>query len=139
VEFKDGELVTFRCDEGGATFEAYINSDVGAKRLGEVALVGVDSPIFSSRIVFEEILFDENAACHIALGSAYRGCLEGGDNLSECEAAEIGCNSSSVHTDIMISSESVDVRATLHDGRLVSILERGDWVGDLSHDACVSA
>ncbi len=137
LEFKDGELVRFTCDEGGATFEAYINSDRGAKRLGEVALVGVDSPIFSSQIVFEEILFDENAACHIALGSAYRGCLHGGENFSEREVAEVGCNSSSVHTDIMISSESVDARATLRDGRVVSILERGEWVSDLSHDACV--
>jgi aminopeptidase len=139
LEFKEGELVTFTCDEGGATFEAYTNSDVGARRLGEVALVGVDSPIFSSQVVFEEILFDENAACHIALGSAYRGCLYGGENFSDREAAEVGCNSSSVHTDIMISSESVGVRATLRDGRVVSLLECGEWMNDLSHDACVRA
>lgn len=139
LEFKEGELVAFTCDEGGTTFESYINSDPGARRLGEVALVGVDSPIFSSQIVFEEILFDENAACHIALGSAYRGCLRGGENFSDREAMETGCNSSSVHTDIMISSESVDVRAMLRDGRVVSLLERGEWVTDLSHDACVRA
>lgn len=137
LEFKEGELIAFSCQDGGPTFEAYINSDAGARRLGEVALVGVDSPIFSSQIVFEEILFDENAACHIALGSAYRGCLHGGENFSESEAASVGCNSSSVHTDIMISSESVGVSARLRDGRVISLLERGEWVADLSAEACV--
>lgn len=139
LEFKEGELVGFACEEGAATFEAYINSDPGARRLGEVALVGVDSPIFTSQIVFEEILFDENAACHIALGSAYRGCLRGGENYTDSEAALVGCNSSSVHTDIMISSEMVDVGATLRDGRVAVLLERGEWSGELSVEACARA
>ncbi len=139
LEFKEGELIGFTCEDGGPTFQAYINSDPGAKRLGEVALVGVDSPIFASQVVFEEILFDENAACHIALGSAYRGCLHGGENFSESEAIAAGCNSSSVHTDIMISSESVDVKAVLRDGRIIELLERGEWRGELAADACQSA
>jgi aminopeptidase len=136
LTFKEGELVTFTCDEGGATFESSISSDSGARRLVEVALVGVDSPIFSSRIVFEEILFDENVACHIALVSAYRGCLRGSEIYSDREATEIGRNSSSVHTDSMIFLESVDVRAKLYDCRIVSLLESGEWLKDLSHEAC---
>ncbi len=132
LSFKDGEIERFSCDEGGAAFEAYISSDLGAKRLGEVALVGVDSPIFQSGLVFEEILFDENAACHIAIGSAYRSCLRGGAEMSESEAIEVGCNSSSVHTDIMISSDEVDVRAELASGEQIDLLRRGEWVGDFA-------
>jgi aminopeptidase len=64
----------------------------------------VDSPIFQSGRVFEEILFDENAACHIAIGSAYKFCLEGGASMSVEELEKVGCNDSRVHTDFMISS-----------------------------------
>ena len=132
LTFEAGDLRSYSCSEGGASLEAYIASDPGARRLGEVALVGVDSPIFSSKIVFEEILFDENAACHIALGSAYRGCLQGGTELSEDECAEIGCNSSSVHTDIMISSEQVNVFAELRGGGSLCLLQQGVWSPDFS-------
>lgn len=132
LSFKNGEIEAFSCDEGSAAFEAYIGSDAGAKRLGEVALVGVDSPVFQSGLVFEEILFDENAACHLAIGSAYRSCLRGGAELSDAEAVEVGCNASTVHTDIMISSEEVDVRAELASGEQIYLLRRGEWVGDFS-------
>jgi len=108
-------------------FKAYISSDEGAKRLGEVALVGVDSPIYESGIIFEEILYDENAACHIAIGSAYKFCIEGGDNLSEKEAEKIGCNESSVHTDMMISSPEVDCVATTYEGEKVKLIVNGAW------------
>jgi aminopeptidase len=95
--------------------------------LGEVALVGTDSPVFRSGLVFEEILFDENAACHIAFGSAYRGCLAGGTELSREACESLGCNSSSVHTDVMISSEEVSVDATLASGEIVTLIEKGRW------------
>ena len=78
LEFRNGEIVNFKAAEGQEHFGAYIANDPGAKRLGEVALVGVDSPIYQSGRLFEEILFDENAACHIALGFAYRFCIDGG-------------------------------------------------------------
>ena len=132
ITFKDGEISHFECSAGKAALEAYLKSDAGAKKLGEVALVGTDSPIFQSGLVFEEILFDENAACHIAVGSAYKSCLEGGADLSEAQCREIGCNSSSVHTDIMISSEQVDVRATLANGELLTLIEQGRWVGSFA-------
>lgn len=132
MSFKNGDLVDFSCDEGGAAFAAYIGSDMGAKRLGEVALVGVDSPVFQSGLVFEEILFDENAACHIAIGSAYRSCLRGGVEMSDDEASEVGCNASSAHTDIMISSEEVDVCASLASGEQLYLLRSGKWVGDFA-------
>jgi aminopeptidase len=132
MSFENGELHAFSCREGASAFEAYISSDAGAKRLGEVALVGVDSPVYQSGLVFEEILFDENAACHIAIGSAYRACISGGPEMSDEDASAIGCNASSVHTDIMISSSEVDVTATLRSGEECVLLHRGEWVGDFA-------
>jgi aminopeptidase len=132
ISFKNGEISQFSCEEGEATFRAYIESDEGAKRLGEVALVGTDSPVFKSGLVFQEILYDENAACHIALGSAYRGCLKGGAALSDQECEGLGCNASSVHTDIMISSEVVDVDARLRSGETLRLIEHGAWFGSFA-------
>ena len=88
--------------------------------------------MFQSGLVFEEILFDENAACHIAIGSAYKGCVRGGAGMSDAECADIGCNSSSVHTDIMISSERVSVTARLFNGESVQLIESGQWRSELA-------
>lgn len=130
LHFTNGVISDFQCEEGASTLEAYLQSDEGAKRLGEVALVGTDSPVFQSGLVFEEILFDENAACHIAVGSAYKGCLRDGASLSDAECEDIGCNTSSVHTDIMISSEEVDVSATRFNGEQLKLIAQGSWIGD---------
>ena len=127
LTFKDGEISDFSASSGEATFKEYINSDPGAKRLGEVALVGIDSPIYQSGLVFREILFDENAACHIAVGSAYKFCLEGGSELSTEDAMAIGCNESSVHTDMMISSEEVNVSAITFQGESLRLITNGEW------------
>lgn len=128
MTFKEGLITDFSAEEGEDTFREYISSDEGARRLGEVALVGVDSPIFKSGHVFEEILFDENAACHIAVGSAYKFCIRGGDKLTTEQAEAIGCNESCVHTDMMISSPEVDVIATTYSGKTVEIIKNGNWI-----------
>lgn len=130
LEFENGVITKFEASEGADIFREYIGTDEGANRLGEVALVGIDSPIFESGLVFNEILFDENAACHIAVGKAYRFCLEDGDNLSEEDCAAIGCNDSLVHTDMMISSEEVSVTAVTFDGAEIQIIENGVWAAD---------
>jgi len=130
LEFKNGTISSFSSEEGEETFREYISSDEGAKRLGEVALVGIDSPVYKSGIVFEEILFDENAACHIAIGSAYKFCLKDGANLKSEELEIIGCNESTVHTDMMISSESVNVSALTYDGNKIVLIENGMWVDE---------
>ena len=127
LEFKDGLISAFDATEGSETFKEYISSDEGAKRLGEVALVGIDSPVYKSGLVFEEILFDENAACHIAVGSAYKFCIEGANSLSKEELNEIGCNESTVHTDMMISDQETCVEAQCRDGSRIVLLERGAW------------
>lgn len=128
LEFKNGELVHFTAKQGEATFREYISCDEGAKRLGEVALVGIDSPIFQTGRVYQEILLDENAACHIAIGFAYAFCLKGGDTMSEEELKAVGCNKSACHLDMMISNEEVDVFAETYDGKEVPIIRKGEWV-----------
>lgn len=127
MQFKAGELVHFSASAGKAAFEQYIESDEGARRLGEVALVGVDSPIFQSGLIYHEILFDENAACHIAIGSAYKFCIAEHEALTAEEFEAIGCNESSVHTDIMISSEHISVTAETYSGEQISLLTNGAW------------
>lgn len=129
MTFENGEIASFDASKGRETFEEYLSSDPGARRLGEVALVGIDSPVFKSGRVFEEILFDENAACHIAVGSAYKFCLDGGSDLSKAELGEIGCNESSVHTDMMISDEHVSVTAHTYAGEEIRLIENGEWQG----------
>lgn len=128
LEFIKGEITSFSAKEGQEQFAAYISNDKGAKRLGEVALVGIDSPIYQSKRIFEEILFDENAACHIAVGFAYRFCIDGGANMSAEELEAVGCNDSSVHTDFMISSEEVDVVAETYQGEKVPLIKKGKWI-----------
>ncbi|MCE5294545.1 MAG: aminopeptidase [Chlamydiales bacterium] len=128
IEFHKGEITNFTAQEGKEHFAAYIANDPGAKRLGEVALVGTDSPIYQSGRLFEEILYDENAACHIAVGFAYSFCLEGGTAMTPEELQELGCNSSHVHTDFMISSEKVDVFATGYDGKKFDLIKNGEFV-----------
>jgi len=128
IEFKQGEITSFSAEEGQDQFAAYIANDKGAKRLGEVALVGIDSPIYQSKRIFEEILFDENAACHIAVGFAYRFCIDGGAAMTEEELDTIGCNDSHVHTDFMISSEEVNVNAKTYQGNEVPLIAMGKWV-----------
>ena len=128
MTFSKGELVDFDAAEGAETLKAYVDSDPGARRLGEVALVGTDSPIFQNGRVFKEILLDENAACHIAVGNAYKSCLEGGETLTEEDLEKIGCNQSSAHTDMMISDESVQVVGRSRDGSEHEIIRNGAWV-----------
>lgn len=130
LEFKEGKLVHFDASEGKENFAKYVDNDAGARYLGEVALVGTDSPIFQSGKIFEEILYDENAACHIAIGFAYSFCLEGGTKMSPEELASLGCNISSVHVDMMISNEQVDVEAITYEGKKVPLIKKGQWTAD---------
>ncbi len=127
MNFENGVIVDFKASKGADTFEAYIDSDEGGRRLGEVALVGIDSPVYQSGRVFQEILFDENAACHIAVGQAYKFCLDGGTSMTSEEAGALGCNESNVHTDMMVSSDDVDVVATTYGGEEKQLIAAGEW------------
>jgi aminopeptidase len=127
-EFKKGMLVDFDAETGKDILEKFVNMDEGAKYLGEVALVDVDSPINKSGIIFSSILYDENASCHIALGAGYPSCLSNGSSLnSRKQLKNAGCNVSIVHTDFMIGTEDMDVTAVTDSGE-VTIIKAGRFV-----------
>ena len=132
IVFKEGKIASYTAEKGEEIFGEYIASDEGGSRLGEVALVGIDSPIYQTGRLYGEILIDENAACHIAVGSAYLYCLEGGEALSHEELADLGYNESHCHTDMMISSEKVDVTAHTYSGDEVHLLVKGEWQAPFS-------
>jgi aminopeptidase len=127
-EFDAGKVVDFGAETNREVIARYLEMDTGAAYAGEIALVDADSPIFQSGRVFYNILLDENAACHLALGGSYPGCLHGGDELSDEELPAYGGNVSFVHTDFMIGSESIQVTARTRDGREVAVLRDGRFV-----------
>ena len=126
--FENGAVVDFGADRNAETLGRYLETDDRARYLGEVALVDVSSPIYRSGRVFYSILYDENAASHIALGNGYADCIEGGTEMSRDELAEINCNVSLVHTDFMIGSEEVSVWGVDSEGGEEKIMENGSFV-----------
>src|SRR6201997_398736 len=109
VKFKGGKIIEAHASRGGQVLQKMIETDEGARRLGEVSLVPHSSPIAASGLLFMNTLFDENAACHIALGQAYSTCLKDGDRLSPEQLASRGANESLIHVDWMIGSNHIDV------------------------------
>jgi aminopeptidase len=104
-----------------------IDTDDGARRLGEVALVPHSSPIAQSGLVFLHTLFDENAASHIALGQSYSSCLRDGDKLSPEQLAAHGANSSLIHVDWMIGSGQLDIDGITSSGDAEPLMRQGEW------------
>ncbi|MFH2116045.1 MAG: aminopeptidase [Spirochaetota bacterium] len=125
LRFQNGKVVEYGADAGKDVLDVYLGMDAGASFLGEVALVDSSSPIFASKRTFYNILFDENAACHIALGSAYPGCLKGGSTMNETGLKEAGANTSAVHTDFMIGSPQVQVIGQSRDDRSIPLIDKG--------------
>ena len=105
-----------------------LDSDEGARRLGEVALVPHSSPISKSGLLFFNTLFDENAACHIALGQCYAKCFVDGAKLSPEEIAERGGNKSMIHIDWMIGSDQIDIDGLDANGARTPVFRKGEWV-----------
>jgi aminopeptidase len=128
VRFEDGVIVDASASTGQEVLERMIESDDGARRLGEVALVPASSPISASGLLFLNTLFDENAASHIALGQAYKKCFVDGDTLTEDAFAARGGNSSLVHVDWMIGSAQVDVDGLDARGAAQPLMRSGEWV-----------
>lgn len=130
LTIEDGEVTAVAATSGVEALEELIAFDPGSKRVGEVALVGLDSPVAKQGRVFRANVPDENAACHIALGGAYLAGIDGGDLLSLEEQAEIGVNKSAVHHDFMISNEHTTVTATTYSGEEYTLIEDGHWTGE---------
>lgn len=128
--FEKGKVIKFSADRGEETLRRYITRDEGSAYLGEVALVDGSSPIYRSGHVFYNILLDENAACHIALGNAYPDCIQGGLEMNKEELRAAGSNVSLQHTDFMIGSGEIDVTGTDASGEAVPIISAGTFVLD---------
>ena len=131
VQFQAGRIVEARAVRGNQVLQRMLETDEGARRLGEVSLVPHSSPIASSGLLFLNTLFDENAACHIALGQAYSTCLRNGDVLSQEQLAARGANNSLIHVDWMIGSNRIDVDGISRAGNAEPVMRAGEWVRDL--------
>ncbi|MCD8809830.1 aminopeptidase [Mammaliicoccus sciuri] len=127
LTFKDGEVVDYKAGVGEEILKSILETDEGSKRLGEVALVPVDSPISNMNTLFYNTLFDENASCHIALGSAYAFCIEGGKDMSAEQLAENGLNDSTTHVDFMIGSKDLSIDGILENGEKEPVFRDGNW------------
>jgi aminopeptidase len=128
VRFEAGRIVEAHAARGEQVLRRMIETDEGARRLGEVSLVPHSSPIASSGLLFMNTLFDENAACHIALGQAYSTCLKNGDSLTPEQLASRGANESLIHVDWMIGSNHIDVDGISEEGNSTPVMRGGEWV-----------
>ncbi len=127
VRFEAGRIVEARPSRGEDVLTKVLDTDEGARRLGEVALVPHSSPISKSGLMFFNTLFDENAACHIAIGQCYSKCFVGGDTLTPEEIAVRGGNASLIHIDWMIGSDAIDIDGLDAAGARTPVFRKGEW------------
>ena len=127
VRFEAGRIVEAKAARGEEVLRQVLDTDDGARRLGEVALVPNSSPISQSGLMFFNTLFDENAACHIAIGQCYSKCFVDGETLSPEDIAARGGNQSMIHIDWMIGSDRIDIDGLDADGARTPIMRKGEW------------
>ncbi len=127
LTFKEGKIVDFSAEKGYDILKTLIETDEGSHYLGEVALVPYDSPISNSNILFYNTLYDENASCHLAIGSAYSTCIENGANLSKEELVKKGVNQSLTHVDFMIGSSDLEIEGVTNEGTVEPVFRNGNW------------
>lgn len=127
VRFAEGRITEARATRGEEVLHKLLETDEGARRLGEVALVPHSSPISQSGLLFYNTLFDENAACHIALGQCYSKCFVDGASLTADQIAAQGGNSSLIHVDWMIGSAETEIDGLTADGTRVPVFRAGEW------------
>ncbi len=128
VKFENGRVTEASATQGETVLRRLIETDEGAGRLGEVALVPHSSPISQSGLLFWNTLFDENAASHIALGQAYSTCIKGADELDGAQLGSKGANESLIHVDWMIGSGEISVDGVRADGSSEPLMRLGEWV-----------
>jgi aminopeptidase len=127
VKFEEGRIVDAKASRGEEVLKKVLDTDEGASRLGEVALVPHSSPISRSGLLFFNTLFDENAASHIALGQCYSKCFIDGTKLTPQQIAAQGGNQSLIHIDWMIGNAETDIDGIHADGRVVPVFRKGEW------------
>ncbi|WMT43092.1 aminopeptidase [Paenibacillus sp. D2_2] len=127
LTFKDGKVVDFSAEQGAEALQKLLDTDEGARYLGEVALVPHDSPISNSNVIFYNTLFDENASCHLALGQAYPVTIQNGTEMDEQALEKHGVNKSLIHVDFMIGAAELSIDGITQDGRKEAIFRNGNW------------
>ena len=127
VRFEGGKAVEVHAEKNEELLKKLISMDEGAAYLGECALVPYDSPIQKSGLLFYETLFDENAACHLALGMGFADTIKDFDKYTLEELHDMGINESMIHEDFMIGSADLDIDAVTRDGKTVPIFRKGNW------------
>ena len=127
VTFKDGVVVDYSAEKNAELLGQLLDSDEGARRIGEIALVPASSPINRSGLLFYNTLFDENAACHIAFGAGYPTTVKGGAAMTTEELLACGVNESAIHEDVMVGAEDMTITGLTKSGETVTIFENGEW------------
>ena len=126
-EFRDGAVVDFGAEQGTEVLKGILDTDENARRLGEVALISKNTPIRQTGLLFYDTLYDENASCHLALGTGFPECLEGGVDMSPEQLIEHGVNHSHIHVDFMIGADDLSIRGITADGEEVDVFVNGQW------------
>ena len=127
IRFENGKAVGVKAEVGEDLLKTMISMDEGAAYLGECALVPQRSPICESGILFYNTLFDENAACHLALGMGFADTIEDFQNKTLEECRRLGINDSMIHEDFMIGCDSMNIDAICADGKVVPVFRAGNW------------
>ncbi|HET9723588.1 MAG TPA: aminopeptidase [Actinomycetota bacterium] len=128
LRFSGGEVVEASADRGEEFLRSKLAADPGACRLGEVALVDVDSAVGQRGLLFRNLLLDENASSHVAIGTGYTEPVEGSESMDDAERLDAGINVATIHIDLMVGGPDVDVDGIGSDGSAVPILRQGHWV-----------
>ncbi|WP_203363884.1 aminopeptidase [Bacillus sp. REN10] len=131
ITFENGRITEVTAKEGEEVLKKLVETDEGSHYLGEIALVPHHSPISESNILFYNTLFDENASNHLAIGSAYAFCIEGGKTMSQEELEKNGLNTSITHVDFMIGSEQMNIDGITADGQREPIFRNGNWAEEI--------
>jgi aminopeptidase len=127
ITFENGRITKVEAEQGEEVLKTLVATDEGSHRLGEVALVPHDSPISNSGLLFFNTLFDENASNHLAIGSAYAFCIEGGKTMNREELEANGLNQSITHVDFMIGSAEMNIDGITEDGQIEPVFRNGNW------------
>lgn len=125
--FENGAVVDYDAAQGANVLKSILERDENAVRLGECALISKNTPIRQSETLFFDTLYDENASCHLALGTGFPECIEGGLEMDKDEVAAHGVNQSAVHVDFMIGADDLDIKGIAKDGSETQIFVNGQW------------